>query len=161
MAVKNMSSLKNLKLIFSMKFCKYFQELEFFFKQSFYRARIEQAIKSNPKRYVSRMYTTSINRWCLGAFWSWPRTRAGWPIFSDEVETVLQDLDVNKGSGPDASAFAKPLSLLFKKSMATSVFPERWKGSYFTPIFKKDSGSGTLLEFLCEMSHKSCVRNLT
>jgi hypothetical protein len=40
---------------------------------------------------------------------------------SDEVESVLQDLDVNKGSGPDgipsiilkncASAFAKPLSL--------------------------------------------------
>jgi hypothetical protein len=41
---------------------------------------------------------------------------------SDEVESVLQDLDVNKGPGPDgipliilkncAAAFAKPLSLL-------------------------------------------------
>jgi hypothetical protein len=51
---------------------------------------------------------------------------------SDEVESVLQDLNVNKGSGPDgkppiilkncASAFAKPLSLLFNRSMATSVF---------------------------------------
>jgi hypothetical protein len=49
---------------------------------------------------------------------------------SDEVESVLQDMDVNKGSGPDGippiilknSAFAKPLSLLFNRSMATSVF---------------------------------------
>jgi hypothetical protein len=57
----------------------------------------------------------------------------------------LQDLDVNKGSGPDgippiilnAIAFAKSLSLLFNRSMATSVFPDRWKVSYVTPIFKK------------------------
>jgi hypothetical protein len=49
---------------------------------------------------------------------------------SDKVESVLHDLDVNKGSGPDgippiilnncASAFAKPLSL---------VEPDRWKVS--------------------------------
>jgi hypothetical protein len=46
---------------------------------------------------------------------------------SDEVESVLQDLDLNGGSGPNgipliilknsASAFAKPLSLLFNRSM--------------------------------------------
>jgi hypothetical protein len=66
---------------------------------------------------------------------------------SDEVESVLQDLNVNKGSGPDgippiilkncASAFAKQLSLLFNKSMSTSVFPDKWKVSYVKPIFKK------------------------
>jgi hypothetical protein len=58
----------------------------------------------------------------------------------------MQDLDVNKGSGSDgipsiilnrSSAFAKPLSLLFNMSMATSVFPDRWKVSHITPIFKK------------------------
>jgi hypothetical protein len=53
---------------------------------------------------------------------------------------VLQDLNVNKGSGSDgippiilkncASAFAKPKSLLFNRSMATSVFPDRWNVSY-------------------------------
>jgi hypothetical protein len=35
---------------------------------------------------------------------------------SDEVESVLQDLDVSKGSGSDGV-----LSLLFNRSMATSV----------------------------------------
>jgi hypothetical protein len=57
---------------------------------------------------------------------------------SDEVESVLQDLDVNKGFGPDgmlpiilkncAPVFAKPLSLLFNRYMviATNVFPDRW-----------------------------------
>jgi hypothetical protein len=65
----------------------------------------------------------------------------------DEVESILQDLDANRSSGSDgippillkncASAFAKPLSLLFNRSMATSVFPDRWKVSYVTPIFKK------------------------
>jgi hypothetical protein len=36
-----------------------------------------------------------------------------------------------------ASAFAKPLSLLFNRSLATNVFPDRWKVSYGTPIFMK------------------------
>jgi hypothetical protein len=49
---------------------------------------------------------------------------------SDEVESVLQDLDVYKGSGPDgippiilkncAFAFVKPLSYLFNMSLAIS-----------------------------------------
>jgi hypothetical protein len=66
---------------------------------------------------------------------------------SDVVESVFQDLDFNKSSSPDgippiifkncASAFAKPLSLLFNRSMVTGVFPDRWKVSYVTPIFKK------------------------
>jgi hypothetical protein len=56
-------------------------------------------------------------------------------FISDEVESVMQDLDVNKGSGSDgilpiilkncASAFAKPLSPLSNRSMATSLFPDR------------------------------------
>jgi hypothetical protein len=66
---------------------------------------------------------------------------------SDKVESGLQGLDVNKGFGPHgippiilkncASAFAKPLSLLFNRYMATSVFPDRWKVLYVTSIFKK------------------------
>jgi hypothetical protein len=68
---------------------------------------------------------------------------------SDEVESVLQDLNVNGGSSLDgirtiilkncASAFAKPLSLLFNRSIATSVVPDidSRKVLYVTPIFKK------------------------
>jgi hypothetical protein len=36
-----------------------------------------------------------------------------------------------------ASAFVKPLYLLFNRYMATSVFPDRWKVLYVTSIFKK------------------------
>jgi hypothetical protein len=65
---------------------------------------------------------------------------------TDRVKSILQDLDVNMGPGIPpiilkncASAFAKPLSLLFNRSMATSIFPDRWNVSYVTPIFKKSS----------------------
>jgi hypothetical protein len=33
-----------------------------------------------------------------------------------------------------ASGFARPLSLLFNKSLLTCVFPDRWKIFYVTPI---------------------------
>jgi hypothetical protein len=69
------------------------------------------------------------------------------PFGALQFESVLQDLDINKGSGLDgippiilkscASAFVKTLFLLFKTSMATSVLSDRWKISNVTPIFKK------------------------
>jgi hypothetical protein len=36
-----------------------------------------------------------------------------------------------------ASTFAKPLSVLFNRFMATGIFPDKWKVSYVTLIFKK------------------------
>jgi hypothetical protein len=52
----------------------------------------------------------------------------------NEVRSVLLELDVNKGAGPDgippfilrncASTFAHPLSLLYNKSLSTCVFPD-------------------------------------
>jgi hypothetical protein len=73
---------------------------------------------------------------------------------SDEVESFLQDLDVNKGSGPDgippiilkscASAFAKPLALLFNKSMANGVFSNKWKVSYVILRYSRKVGVTTL-----------------
>jgi hypothetical protein len=63
-----------------------------------------------------------------------------------EVLNALLDLDTNKGPDPDgvpplilkscASAFALPLCLLFNRSLASCVFPDRWKLSFVTPIFK-------------------------
>jgi hypothetical protein len=65
----------------------------------------------------------------------------------NEVHSVLLELDVSKGAGPDgipplilkncASACARPLSLLFNRSLWTCVFPDKWKLSYVSPIFKK------------------------
>jgi hypothetical protein len=53
----------------------------------------------------------------------------------DEVQSVLQELDVGKGEGPNgmlplilkncAAAFARPLSLLFNRSLSTCVFPDK------------------------------------
>jgi hypothetical protein len=87
--------------------------------------------------FIQRTYTDDV----------WVSSDPGPEFTSDEVESVLQDLGINKGSGPDgiapiilkncASAFAKPLSFFFNRYMATSVFPDRWKVSHITPISKK------------------------
>jgi hypothetical protein len=56
----------------------------------------------------------------------------------DEVQSVLLKLDVSKGAGPDntlpfilkncESAFARPLSLNFNRSLSTCFFPEfNWR----------------------------------
>jgi hypothetical protein len=64
----------------------------------------------------------------------------------EEVEKILLEIDISKGPGPDgvpsnilktcASAFSIPLSLIFNKSFVTFVFPDKWKLSFITPIFK-------------------------
>lgn len=68
-----------------------------------------------------------------------------------DVYNGLLKLDVNKGGGPDmitnsilkslASELAHPLQLLFKTSLVTGVFPEAWKVSFITPIFKSGDRS--------------------
>jgi Reverse transcriptase (RNA-dependent DNA polymerase) len=64
----------------------------------------------------------------------------------EEVLKVFLELDSSKGPGPDgvppnilkncASAFATPLTCIFNKYLASCVFPEKWKLSFITPIFK-------------------------
>jgi hypothetical protein len=59
-----------------------------------------------------------------------------------EVLNALLDFDRNENPGPDgfppliliscASAFALPLCLLFNRSWASCVFPDRWKLSCVT-----------------------------
>lgn len=63
-----------------------------------------------------------------------------------EVRGALQSLDEKKGAGPDGipAIFAKrcsasicvPLTLLFNQSLSTGTFPEVWKVSAITPIYK-------------------------
>jgi hypothetical protein len=84
-------------------------------------------------------YTTNICWWCIGAFWG-PDLVQDDPHFGalqfteDEVQSVLLELDVSKGAGPDsiplfflkncAIAFARPFSFLFNRSLSTCAFPD-------------------------------------
>jgi len=62
------------------------------------------------------------------------------PLF---IEKLLSKLNPNKSLGPDgvhpsilkgcASTLAKPLSLIYKKSLATSELPSQWKTANITP----------------------------
>ena len=63
-----------------------------------------------------------------------------------EVCMLLEGLDASKGAGPDdiapvfwkktASSIAKPLAMIFARSLATSTFPDEWKRAFIVPIFK-------------------------
>jgi hypothetical protein len=63
-----------------------------------------------------------------------------------EVENALLELNSSNGLGSNgalplilkncASAFALPLCMLFNRSLATCIFPDRWKLLLVTPIFK-------------------------
>lgn len=67
----------------------------------------------------------------------------------DEVLRALLNLDVRKGRGPDgmppellkacAYELCYPLCCIFNMSLFYGVFPDRWKLSYITPIFKSGS----------------------
>lgn len=72
-------------------------------------------------------------------------------ISIEEIHNELLSIDTNKGIGPDrihpillkncANALARPLQLIFNKSMEDCIFPRRWKSSHVTPIFKSGSKS--------------------
>lgn len=72
-------------------------------------------------------------------------------IAESAVLSKLNSLAPKTSSGPDnipsivlkycSSALAKPLCLIFNKSLSEGVFPEEWKSSYIIPIFK--SGNRT------------------
>lgn len=67
----------------------------------------------------------------------------------EDVHNALKKIDVNKGNGPDiippiilkncADSLAAPLQLIFNKSLSSGIFPDRWKISYISPIFKSGS----------------------
>ncbi len=67
-----------------------------------------------------------------------------------EVDTVcntLKHLNVSKATGPDgignkllrecADSLAIPLTDLFNKSMSDGIFPDTWKLSHISPVYKK------------------------
>lgn len=66
-----------------------------------------------------------------------------------EIFLLLEKLDPRKSGGPDlippiflkrcAASLAYPVSILFNKSLSEAVFPDLWKKSFITPIFKSGS----------------------
>src|SRR5437899_3274408 len=75
-------------------------------------------------------------------------------ISDEDVKIAISDFKVNKSPGIDGitstyaikikDILAKPLRLLFSKSLQTNEIPEDWKKANITPIFKK--GDKSLVE---------------
>ena len=67
------------------------------------------------------------------------------------VMTEMTRINVKKGVGPDgihprllkecASVLAEPLTKVFNESLATGIFPNQWKRSSVSPVFKKGARS--------------------
>lgn len=72
-------------------------------------------------------------------------------IEEQEVIDIIKILPVNKAIGPDTishkmlkstlQSVAKPLCLLFNKSLTENVYPNNWKIAHVLPLFKKDDPS--------------------
>ena len=86
-------------------------------------------------------------------------------VSPEDVQKVLCSLPVNKASGPDnisnkllknvAPSICFPLSRLFNLCMRNSHFPDIWKVSNITPIYKKDEDY--IKEHYRPISLLSCV----
>jgi hypothetical protein len=72
-------------------------------------------------------------------------------LTEEEILKGLLQLNPNKGAGSDeippaflincAESLVKPLHFIFNRSLATGIFPSKWKMSFLTPIFKSGTGS--------------------
>ena len=72
-------------------------------------------------------------------------------VSSQDVSDVLRNLDINKACGPDlisphllkesAGVLARPLSILFNRSLEQGYFPTVWKQGNVCPLYKKDDKS--------------------
>ena len=72
-------------------------------------------------------------------------------LSTEHIYENLINLNCNKGAGPDeippyffkncADNLALPLSVIFNKSLSSGIFPDSWKKSFITPIFKSGEKS--------------------
>ncbi|KAI5735050.1 hypothetical protein M8J77_013462 [Diaphorina citri] len=79
-------------------------------------------------------------------------------VSESEVFKALSSLPPKFSSGPDcipffilkkcASDLARPLTLIFNKSLSTGVFPVTWKKSFVIPIFKSGNRRSTVTNLL-------------
>ena len=98
-------------------------------------------------------------------------------ITESKVKKLLKDLKIGKAPGPDgippsilvqaADILSKPLTILFKKSLAEATVPSEWKVAYVSPIFKKGSRTSannyrpvSLTSIICKTMEKLVRENL-
>ena len=72
-------------------------------------------------------------------------------ISIQDIKDVLKNLNVSKSCGPDlisprllkegADILARPLCILFNRSLQANYFPTTWKFGNVSPIYKKDDRS--------------------
>lgn len=88
------------------------------------------------------------------------------PISPEEVKVILEKLDQYKVSSPDnlpaiffkklARVISLPLSMLFNKSVTEGKYPDPWKESFITPVFKSGNRSNVNnyrpISILCAIS---------
>ena len=67
-------------------------------------------------------------------------------ILEDSVTKLLKSLNTKKAAGPDgitplllADALTQPITLIFRKSLASGQIPQDWRSASVSPIYKKGS----------------------
>lgn len=84
-------------------------------------------------------------------------------ITREEIEDVMNNIDTNKGAGPDiihprflketSHHMSRLLLPLFNRSLQDGIFPDKWKHGYITPIFKSgDRGNISNYRAVCILS---------
>lgn len=80
----------------------------------------------------------------------------------DFVKTEMTKVNIKKGVGPDginplilkecAQSLANPFKKIFNESLSSGIFPNEWKRSSVSPIFKKGARS--------DIENYRCIANL-
>jgi hypothetical protein len=89
-------------------------------------------------------------------------------ISEQDIFLKIKHLNVHKGAGPDeippkfiklcSDELVKPLAILYSKSIASGIFPARWKIAHIIPIFK--AGDRNVCSNYWPISILSCLAKL-
>ena len=84
-------------------------------------------------------------------------------VEEQEVSDIITILPVNKAVGPDSishkmlkstkKTIAKPLTMLFNRSLSENMFPYSWKIAHVIPLFRKEDPSKHLIKGLFHYYH--------
>lgn len=129
---------------------------------NFFASFFSEIYDVNSSFYPDSSYISSLNQ-VSGSF-----NVNDIALSREQVLYHLQLLDDDSSFGPDgipaivlkncADLLVDPLCVLFNLSLQSGVFPELWKKSFITPIFKK--GSRSKIENYRPVAKLSCIPKL-